>query len=390
MPARAVPERFLVAISYAGEQFDLVRPLAERLEYRLGESAVFFDKWYEHYIAGHDADLKLQEIYGRRCALALVCVSAEYGRKGWTRTEHEVIRARLLEARRGGHEQDLLAILPIRVGDGDVDGIPANAILKDARQMGAEALAQLVVDRLALLEPVRQPAADAAGAAAAADGWPEQCAALTWPVADHRQVREAFGALLTRDTRHRILLIRGPSEVGKSYLLRQMEGNVLPWPGVALGRLDFKGTTQIDEAVRIFVQALEVGAPAPDPRLPAALSRILDQLKNRQRPTLLLLDTYEAAGPDARDWVRQQLLPTVVRAPWLRVVIAGQQVPEVTGATWASAAAPLLELKAPAADDWFEWCRTYRPEVTADEVEVVCRVAASRPGLLAALLGPAG
>ena len=79
MAARKVPDRFAGAFSFAGEQRDLVRAVAEAVERRLGPSSVFFDEWFEHYIAGNDADLTLQEIYGDRCTLAVVCVSAQYG-----------------------------------------------------------------------------------------------------------------------------------------------------------------------------------------------------------------------------------------------------------------------------------------------------------------------
>ena len=74
-PARQVPEKFHVAISFAGEQRELVRQIAEAVERCLGRGTVFFDEWFEPYLAGADADLKLQKIYGERCALAVVCVA---------------------------------------------------------------------------------------------------------------------------------------------------------------------------------------------------------------------------------------------------------------------------------------------------------------------------
>jgi hypothetical protein len=43
---RPDPEKPLVAFSFAGEQRDLVRSIAEALEQRLGRGAVFFDEWY--------------------------------------------------------------------------------------------------------------------------------------------------------------------------------------------------------------------------------------------------------------------------------------------------------------------------------------------------------
>src|SRR4051794_25939237 len=129
MPTRDVPKKFLVAFSLAGEQRDLVRKIVEAVEQELGSPNVFFDEWFEHYLAGGDADLKLQEIYGERCALAVVCVSERYGGKPWTRAEYAAIRARYMKSQESRYESDQLGILPIRVGDGDVKGILFNTIV---------------------------------------------------------------------------------------------------------------------------------------------------------------------------------------------------------------------------------------------------------------------
>jgi hypothetical protein len=92
MCAREIPERFLVSFSFAGEQRDLMRSVAESVEQRLGSNTVFFDDWFEYYIAGDDADLRLQEVYGQRSALVVLCVSRNYGGKPWTLAEHKAIR----------------------------------------------------------------------------------------------------------------------------------------------------------------------------------------------------------------------------------------------------------------------------------------------------------
>jgi|GEM_PF-5231118 len=152
-PARAVPDSFLVAFSFAGEQRDLVSAIAHEVEKRLGRGTVFYDEWFEHYLAGADADLKLQNIYGQRCALAVVCVSQRYGGKPWTLAEHEAVRARQMKARASKDKRDREAILPIRVGDGDVEGILFNAIVPDCRSRSAADSAILIVDRLRLVAP---------------------------------------------------------------------------------------------------------------------------------------------------------------------------------------------------------------------------------------------
>jgi len=153
MPARSIPERFLVAFSLAGEQRALVRAIAEATEEKLGTGTVFFDEWFEAYLAGYDADLKLQEIYARGCALAVVCISSHYGDKPWTLAEHSAIRARAMQARAAADERERQGVLPVRVGDGEVEGILFNTIVPDVRGRAPDASAELIVERLRLVVP---------------------------------------------------------------------------------------------------------------------------------------------------------------------------------------------------------------------------------------------
>jgi hypothetical protein len=146
--AREVPERFQVALSFSGAEREFVRAIAAAVERRLGPSSVFFDEWFEFYIAGDDADVKLQRIYGAGCELAVVCVSATYGRKAWTRAEHRAIRSRLMLSHADEDPRQPDRVLPIRVGEGDVNGIPFNTIAPDVRERTPDQIAELIVDRL--------------------------------------------------------------------------------------------------------------------------------------------------------------------------------------------------------------------------------------------------
>lgn len=387
MAARKLPknEKFLVAFSLAGEQRDLVRSIAEAVEEELGSSNVFLDEWYEHYIAGNDGDLRLQHIYGESCALAVVCVSANYNDKPWTRTEHEVIRARYLKAREANNESGKYEILPIRVGEGEVDGIPYNAIVPDARQKGAIKTAQLIIDRLHLIYPETF-----SGAATSEGSWPSSQPLLNWSMADHREAREAFSILLQRDAPWRYLSLRGPSEVGKSHITQQMLANALRLKNpanLACGRFDFKGTTDIDAAVKVFVQDLNIPPLPASPRLNERLGHILDALKKNSKPALLIFDTYEAASSEAQDWIEKQLLPSIIRNIWLRVVIVGQRVPE-RNVIWEDDASPIIELCPPPVADWFEYGKKHRSDLTLEQVETGCDLARNKASLLAQLFGP--
>ena len=162
MSARPLPEKFLVAFSFAGEQRELVRSIAEAVEQLLGRGTVFYDDWFEHYIAGDDADLRLQNIYGKRSSLVVSCVSERYGGKPWTRAEHKAIRGLQMQLYESTDEKDAYRILPLRVGDGDVAGVFDNTICPDAREKPVAQTAELIVNRLRLIVPEAARGADTA------------------------------------------------------------------------------------------------------------------------------------------------------------------------------------------------------------------------------------
>lgn len=191
MPEFTVPEKFLVAFSFAGEQREFVRAVAQTVENELGSSTVFLDEWYEFYLAGASADLKLQSIYLERVVLVVVCVSKPYGDKPWSQVEHEAIRARLMRSRgptSDKRERD--AIFPIRVGDGEIEGIPFNSIVPDKRSRTVNQAAAIIIQRLRLVVP-----ALSAGSRQAPTKyvWPEAPTSLFWPTANHTDIQEAFG-----------------------------------------------------------------------------------------------------------------------------------------------------------------------------------------------------
>ncbi len=375
---RAVPDRFLVAFSLAGEQRDRVRAIATAVENVLGRSTVFFDEWYEHFLAGSDADLALQEIYAHKCELAVVCVSANYNDKPWTRAEHRAIRARYDWA---SDSNERRRVLPVRVGDGDVEGIVLNAIVPDLRQRSVGDSAQLIIDRLSLVYSIDAPQPSVEG------GWPQEAPEMHWPLADHTAVRQAFASLVTRDALNRLLTIRGESETGKSTVSRQMQRNTLAIPALDCGRFDFKGGVTGSEAeLTMFADALHVAKPTGD-NLNERLSSVLAALRARAKPTVLVFDTYEASGT-ARDWIEGGLLPSLIRSPWLRVVILGQSVPARGPAVWD---ATHIDLQRPTPDDWYQFLKISRPDsptLTLEFVTTLYDLTNGAPTNLVGLLGP--
>jgi hypothetical protein len=377
LPVREVPARFAAAFSHAGEQRQLVLAVAQEVEAILGRSTVFYDDWYTHWIAGPDADLLLQRVYSEKAELVVVCVSGAYGDKPWTHTEYRAVRARFQEA---DTAEDRLRILPVRVGDGEVEGVLSNEIVPDIRDKTPREAAELIVARLNL---VRGYVGDVKPAVAQ---WPSDAPELQWPMADHSEARTAFARLLCEASPERSLLVRGASETGKSHMSKQMIRNAGRLRGVLAGRFDFKGTTNI--GIEAFAQPLDIEPPAGQ-TLNERLAGILTELRRRAQPTLLVFDTYEAAAGEVKDWIESVLLPYLVPARWLRVVIIGQSVPTRAGSTWESVAANPLTLQLPDPEDWLAYGRANRGDIiTLEFVTQVHLLGQGKSSVLASLLGP--
>ena len=158
-------------------------------------------------------------------------------------------------------------------------------------------------------------------------------------------------------------------------------------PGVAAGRFDFKGTTNMDIEIEAFSHPLGIDVPGKR-TLSEKLARIFTELRRQARPTLLVFDTYEVAG-EAKDWIENVLLPHLFSALWLRIVIIGQSVPTRIGATWESVATGPVNLQLPGPEDWLAYGRVNRGEtVDIDFVTQAHQYADGKPSLLAGLLGP--
>jgi len=117
------------------------------------------------------------------------------------------------------------------------------------------------------------------------------------------------------------------------------------------------------------------------------LAHILDSLGKRASPTLLVFDTFEAAGK-AETWVTEELLLAVMDAPWLRVIITGQRVPVRQGTPWAEKSSKLIELGAPTPEEWFEYSKKHKPEVTLEFLSTLHKLVGGNISTLAQVCGP--
>jgi hypothetical protein len=231
---------------------------------------------------------------------------------------------------------------------------------------------------------------DSTPASVYAAEWPIADPAFEWQPADCELVREAFKKLLTAIAPYRVLLIRGASETGKSHLVDHLFGLALDLNWLACGRFDLKSGADLDSEFVQFVRYLNVNDSVnatAGQSLRDRLNVTFAALMKRSQPTLLLFDTFEQGG-DWAHWVQKIALSATPRAPWLRLLVAGQKVPNPAGAPWGRCTAPVLELNPLGWETWYEYGKRHRPELTVHQARVLHRFSRGRHTLLRELLGP--
>ncbi len=168
--------------------------------------------------------------------------------------------------------------------------------------------------------------------------WPQIADPPAHQLADREDELRLFVALASGRSQYRALLLHGPSDRGKSVLLGRLHELATGLPGLALGLGELKAGQPLPEVlarVRRDLQGqrfprYERALAESDP-LEALRSAFLDDLAECTDPVLLILDTYEQASADTQRWVEEQLLGLCCRYQGLRLVIAGQVVPNPGG-----------------------------------------------------------
>jgi hypothetical protein len=135
----AMPSSFDVAISFAGTERALAEQLAEKL--RAAGIAVFYDYFYAEHLWGKNLTAFLDEIYGKKAKFCVVFISKEYRDRKWTIHELRSAQAKALEQK--GDEY----ILPVRVDDTQLDGLPSNVGYVDIA-IGIDRIAEMLMAKL--------------------------------------------------------------------------------------------------------------------------------------------------------------------------------------------------------------------------------------------------
>lgn len=130
-----------VALSFAGEDRAYPEELSRLL--RPHGVRVFYDLAEQSSLWGKDLYQHLAEVYGKRSKYCIVFVSAKYIQKLWTKHE-------LRQAQARSFTLDREYILPVRLDDTVLPGLPMTVGYVDLRSTAISQIALLLLDKLGI------------------------------------------------------------------------------------------------------------------------------------------------------------------------------------------------------------------------------------------------
>jgi hypothetical protein len=132
--------KYDIAISFAGTE----RKYAEKLAKIISEAdfEVFYDNYYPEQLWGKDLTSLFDSIYRKESRYCVMFVSSQYKERMWTTHERRSAQARALEEKMGEY------ILPIRVDDTDLEGLPPTVGYMDLNKTTIEEIASTLIRKL--------------------------------------------------------------------------------------------------------------------------------------------------------------------------------------------------------------------------------------------------
>jgi len=134
---------FDIAVSFAGEDRGIIQKYCDILcSHGL---KVFYDKYEQIGLWGANLYDKLDEVYRTKALFCVIFISKHYATKVWTNHERKSAQARALQENRE-------YVLPVRLDDTEIQGIPPTVGYVDLRKMSIEALAEMTFKKVKQLK----------------------------------------------------------------------------------------------------------------------------------------------------------------------------------------------------------------------------------------------
>ena len=132
-----------IAVSFAGEDREIVKEYVDILSPK-GLKA-FYDKDAQVDLWGANLYDKFDEIYRTKAYFCVIFISKHYAEKVWTNHERKSAQARALQENRE-------YVLPVRLDDTEIPGIPPTIGVLDLREISLEELADMTIEKVGKLK----------------------------------------------------------------------------------------------------------------------------------------------------------------------------------------------------------------------------------------------
>ena len=134
---------FDIAVSFAGEDREIVQQYWGILS--SNKLKVFYDEYERIGLWGANLYDKLDEVYRTKALCCVIFISKHYAAKVWTNHERKSAQARALQENRE-------YVLPVRLDDTEIPGIPPTVGYIDLRETSVEKLAEMTVQKVRQLK----------------------------------------------------------------------------------------------------------------------------------------------------------------------------------------------------------------------------------------------
>ncbi len=128
-----------VALSFAGEDREYVDEVAKILDRT--QVSVFYDQFEEVKLWGKDLAEHLHQVYSKDSHFVIMFASRHYEKKAWPSHERQSALSRHLKGETG-------RILPVKLDDTEIPGVPSTIRYIDARAVAPERLSELIRQKL--------------------------------------------------------------------------------------------------------------------------------------------------------------------------------------------------------------------------------------------------
>lgn len=131
--------RYDIAVSFAGEDRSVVEEFVNALT--ANNVSVFYDSWEQAQLWGKDLYQHLDMIYRQAAQYCVIFISENYVKKAWTKHELRSAQARAFQ-------QNSEYILPIKLDDTELPGLPSTIAYIDLRHTSIKEVVNTLSEKI--------------------------------------------------------------------------------------------------------------------------------------------------------------------------------------------------------------------------------------------------